>query len=134
MENLIYTWLQIVHNFGAVAVVGSPAMGWWLERKNVVAYRLALLALFGWFVQGATGIGFALTSYSLKGAVPEVTGIALAALLTKVSSTVIGVTIAAILWRKGSRWSARSRTFAWQMMLAFSTAALMAAAYLRWYL
>jgi hypothetical protein len=134
MENLIYTLVQIAHNFGAVAVVGSPAVGWWLESKNIMANRLALLALLGWFVQGATGIGFAIISQSLKGALPEVTGIALAALLIKVSSTAIGFTLTVVLWRKGSRWSVRGRRLAWQIMLAFSTAALMAAAFLRWYL
>jgi hypothetical protein len=134
MENVLYTLVQIVHNFGAVAVVGSPAVGWWLERKNIVTYRLALLALLGFFVQGATGIGFAIISQSLKGALPEVTGIALAALLIKVSSTAIGFTLTVVLWRKGSQWRTRGRMLAWQMMLLFSTAALMAAAFLRWYL
>jgi hypothetical protein len=99
MENLLYTWVQILHNFGAVAVVGSPAVGWWLERKNIATYRLALVAL-----------------------------------LIKVSSTAIGFTITVVLWRKGSRWRNQGRMLAWQMMLGFSTAALMAAAFLRWYL
>ena len=134
MENLIYTWIQIAHNFGAVAVVGSPAVGWWLERKKIVANRLALLALLGWFVQGATGIGFAITSYSLKGAVPEVTGIALGALLVKVSATVIGFLAAAILWKKSPQWFVRRKMLVWQIMFAFSIAALMGAAVLRWYL
>jgi hypothetical protein len=134
MENLIYTWIQIAHNFGAVAVVGSPAMGWWLERKNIAANRLALVALLGFFVQGATGIGFAITSYSLKGAVPEVAGIALAALLVKVSATVIGFLAAAILWKKSPQWLVRRKILIWQIMLVFSIAALMGAAVLRWYL
>ena len=134
MENLIYTWIQIAHNFGAVAVVGSPAVGWWLERKNIAANRLALLALIGWFVQAATGIGFAITSYSLKGALPEVTGIALGALLIKVSATAIGFLAAAILWKKGPQWLVRRKILLWQIMFAFSIAALMGAAYLRWYL
>lgn len=134
MENILYTCVQILHNFGAVVVVGSPAAGWWLERKNLMASRLALFALLGWFIQGATGIGFALTSYSLKGAVPEVTGVALAALLVKIFGTVIGFTLAVLVRRKGSQWRLRSRILAWQTMLTASVAALVAAAFLRWYL
>jgi hypothetical protein len=85
MENLIYTWVQIVHNFGAVAVIGSPAAALSLSRQNqIVRYKLAWLMLLGWLAQGASGIGFALTSYTMKGALPEVTGIALGALILKV--------------------------------------------------
>ena len=69
MENLIYTWVQIVHNFGAVAVIGSPAAALSLSRQNqIVRYKLAWLMLLGWLAQGASGIGFALTSYTMKGA------------------------------------------------------------------
>jgi hypothetical protein len=36
MENLIYTWVQIVHNFGAVAVVRQPRSGVvFIEGKSV---------------------------------------------------------------------------------------------------
>jgi hypothetical protein len=134
VENLIYTCVQIAHNFGAVAVVGSPIAGWWLERRKLVVRGLAFLALLGWLVQGASGIGFAATSYFLKGALPEVTGIALGALLVKVSATVLGSTAAGLIWRKGKDWQTRSRIILWQSQLIVAFSALMAAAFLRWYL
>jgi hypothetical protein len=134
MENLTYTIVQILHNFGAVTVVGSPIAGWWLERKNLAVHRLTLLALLGWMAQGATGIGFALTSYTFKGAIPEVTGIALAALLIKVFATLIGFVAAILIFKKGRQWQSRTRIRTWQSMLFLSLSALTAAGFLRWYL
>lgn len=49
--------------------------------------------LLGWLAQGASGIGFALTSYTMKGALPEVTDIALGALVLKVGCTFIGTVL-----------------------------------------
>ena len=60
MENFIYTCVQIVHNFGAVAVVGSPAVALWLGRENKIAlHKLTWLMALGWLAQAASGIGFA---------------------------------------------------------------------------
>ena len=60
MLNLVYTCVQILHNFGAVAVVGSPAAAWWFARDNPAAQcRLAWLLAIGWAAQGASGAGFA---------------------------------------------------------------------------
>ena len=134
MENLTYTIVQILHNFGAVTVFGSPIAGWWLERKNFAVHRLTLLALLGWMAQGATGIGFALTSYTFKGAIPEVTGIALGALLIKVFSTLIGFVAAILIFRKGRQWKSQSRIRIWQSMLFLAFSAMTAAGFLRWYL
>lgn|SRR5262249_3580094 len=134
MENLTYTIVQILHNFGAVTVFGSPIAGWWLERKNLAVHRLTLLALLGWMAQGATGIGFALTSYTFKGAIPEVTGIALGALLIKVFSTFTGFVAAILIFRKGRQWKSQSRVRIWQSMLFLAFSAMTAAGFLRWYL
>jgi hypothetical protein len=65
MENFIYTLVQLVHNFGAVAVVGSPAAPLCLSREDQFArHELAWLMVLGWLAQGASGIGFALTRYT----------------------------------------------------------------------
>ena len=34
MGNLLYACVQLVHNIGVAAVVGSPAVAWWLVRAN----------------------------------------------------------------------------------------------------
>ena len=135
MENLIYTWVQIVHNFGAVAVIGSPAAALSLSRQNqIVRYKLVWLMLLGWLAQGASGIGFALTSYTMKGALPEVTGIALGALILKVGCTFIGTVLTGFYLATRLRWSAAREHRMWQLMLLMTVSAITAAAFLRWYL
>src|SRR5206468_10799244 len=84
MENFIYTLVQLVHNFGAVAVAGSPVVALWFGRENKIAlHKLTWLMALGWVAQGASGIGFAVTSFTMKGALPEVEGVALTALALK---------------------------------------------------
>jgi hypothetical protein len=135
MENLIYTWVQIVHNFGAVAVVDSPAAALCLSRENLlVRHKLAWLMVLGWLAQGASGIGFALTSYTMKGALPEVTGIALGALVLKVACTFIGTVLTGFYLATRLRWSATQEYRMWQMMFVMTITAITAAAFLRWYL
>src|SRR3989442_1804376 len=64
MLNLVYTGVQILHNFGAVAVVGSPAMAWWFARGNLAAQGpLARLLVLWWAAQGARLARFGMASY-----------------------------------------------------------------------
>ena len=135
MENLIYTWVQRVHNFGAVAVIDSPAATLSLSRQNqIVRSKLAWLMLLGWLAQGASGVGFALTSYTMKGALPEVTGIALGALVLKVECTFIGTVLKEFYLATRLRWSAAREHKMWQLMLLMTVSAITTAAFLRWYL
>jgi hypothetical protein len=132
---LVYALVQMAHNLGAVGVVGGPALALVPACGGALAQRrLALVTLAAWGLQAATGAGFALTSYGFKGELPEVTGVALAALVIKVSCTVVGLGVgAAALWR-GRSWSAAWRTAAWSGSLALAVVALSSAALLRWYL
>lgn len=135
MGNLLYTCVQLVHNLGAVAVVGSPAAALWAGNNHETGRRrLAWLMALGWAAQGASGAGFGLTSFYLKGQIPEITGVALAALLIKISCVLIGISLAAINLRMGSRWSPIGRRRLMGAMLALAVTALSAAAFLRWYL
>jgi len=93
-----------------------------------------LLAFVGWFIQGASGAGFAATSYLLKGALPEATGIALAALLVKIASTILGCTGAALIWKKAKSRRIGTKIILWQSLVVAAFVALGAAAFLRWYL
>jgi len=78
MENFIYTLVQLVHNFGAVALAGSPVVALWFGRDNKIAlHKLTWLWPLGWVAQGASGIGFAVTSYTIKGQLPAVEGVAM---------------------------------------------------------
>ena len=135
MENFIYTLVQLVHNFGAVAVAGSPVAALWFGRENkIVLQKLTWLMALGLVAQGASGIGFAVTSYTMKGALPEVEGVALTALALKVGCTFVGVVLAGFYLVTGSRWSAVNQLRMWKLMVIMTLTALSAAAFLRWYL
>lgn len=134
MTDLVYALVQLVHNLGAVAVVGGPAAVLALAPRGTARRRLALAVLLAWALQAATGAGFALVSWELKGQLPEVTGIALAALAIKVAATAAGCALAAVILRRGIRWSPRGRGAAWAASLGLAASALTAAAFLRWYL
>ena len=135
MLNLVYTGVQTLHNFGAVTVVGSPAVAWWFARDNPAAQcRLAWLLVIGWAVQGASGAGFGMTSYFLKGQLPEISGVALIALVAKIACATCGFAVGVLYLKTASQWSVATRLKVWQGMLALAGTALTAAAFLRWFL
>jgi hypothetical protein len=135
MNELVYTLVQAAHNLGAVAVVVCPVLALGTGgRSGAFERRLAWVLLLAWGLQAASGAGFATASYGLKGALPEVTGVALAALVVKLAATVSGFTLAAGLLRLRRLASPRSRAIAWSICLGAAVAALLAAAPLRWYL
>jgi hypothetical protein len=135
MGNFLYTCVQLVHNFGAVTVVGCPAMALWLGNDHQATQRrVAWLMVLGWAAQGASGAGFGITSIYLKGQIPDVTGVALAALLVKISCALTGFILAAVYLRYGSGWSSRNQSLLRQTMLGLAVTALSGAAFLRWYL
>jgi hypothetical protein len=135
MNELVYTFVQALHNLGAGAVVASPALALAMpEGSGRRERRLAWVLLFAWGLQAASGAGFAAASYGLKGELPEVAGVALVALVVKMAATFGGCVLAAgLLWLRRFT-EPRSRVFAWSVCLGLATAALMAAAPLRWYL
>ena len=138
MTELVYALVQAVHNLGAVAVVASPAVALGLrgrgEHVEINERRLAWVLLAAWGLQAASGAGFAAASYGLKGELPEVTGVALAALAIKLAATACGFTLGAALLRARRLASGRPRAVAWGLALGLAVAALLAAAPLRWYL
>jgi hypothetical protein len=138
MTELVYALVQAVHNLGAVAVVASPAGALALRARgrtlSIPERRLAWMLLLAWGLQALSGAGFALASYGLKGQLPEVTGVALGALVVKVAATAGGFALAAaLLWLRPLA-APRSRAAAWGVCLGLALAALTAASPLRWYL
>ncbi len=135
MTELVYALVQAVHNFGAVAVVASPAVALGLRGRSGATERLlAWVLLAAWGLQAASGAGFAAASYGLKGALPEVTGVALGALVVKMAATIFGILLGAVLLWARRLAGGRSRAIAWGLGLVLAVAALTAAAPLRWYL
>jgi len=147
MEDFIYACIQLMHNVGAAAVVGSPAVAWWLSSSSpadeVIAnrsawtqsilHKLAWLTIFAWSIQIASGAGFGATTYYLKHEFPDLTGVGFTALVIKVSCAFICLVLTIFYLIKSSRWSIHTQTRAWQTLFSLGFLALMCAAFLRWY-
>ncbi len=129
-QNLAYSATQIVHNFGAVAVVGGAAcaLAW---REAAVQRRLVWLVFVGWVTQAASGATFGAISYYHYGEFPDIHGIALAALGIKMACAASGFVLAA--WQlivHPSRIPARPL---WGALFGLGALALSSAAVLRWF-
>ncbi len=133
-QNLAYALVQLVHNFGAVAVVGSAAAALWLAPPASVLLRaLAWTALGGWAAQAASGATFGAVSYFYYGRFPDLHGIAVAALMVKMACATAGIVLAAAYLRFGAAWSQAGCRVAWHFLLGLAVIALSAAAFLRWF-
>ena len=134
MQNLIYAFIQVIHNFGAATVVGAAASALWLVRGNAaVQRRLALLMAVVWAMQAASGAGFGITSFYYEGHLPDIHGIAVVALLIKIVCAILGFVLAATYAKCGSEWAARKQLFTWRASFALGAIALSSAAFLRWF-
>jgi hypothetical protein len=132
MENLSYAVVQVVHNFGAVAVMGGAAFA--LCPGTAALHRkLTWLVGFGWVTQAMSGISFAAVSYHYYGKLPDIHGVAMAALLIKMLCAVFGVSIVIIYLRYSTNVTMERRHLAWQLLAALGLTALTAAAFLRWF-
>lgn len=134
LQNLAYALLQVVHNFGAVAVTGGALAALAVLRAGSAPPRwLAGVVLAGWAMQIASGAGFGAVSYAWYGRFPDLHGIAVAALGVKLACAASGIVGAAACLRYASRWPAASRRLAWLGLAALAATALSAAAFLRWF-
>jgi hypothetical protein len=134
LQNFIYALIQVIHNLGAVTVVGSAASALWLVHGNAPAqHRLALLAVIVWAVQAATGALFGITTFLFEGSLPDIHGIAVDALLIKVFCALVGFIFAVIYVKLNARWTTNKRLFFWRVLLSLGVVALSSAAFLRWF-
>jgi len=133
-HDLSYALTQIVHNFGAVAVTAGAAGARWAQApmRPGGQRRLAWVVLAGWVAQAVSGATFGAISYATLGQLPDIHGIAVAALLVKMACALAGVALSALLLACEAAWSARQQQNAWTALLACAATALCAAAFLRW--
>ena len=134
-QDLGYALTQVVHNLGAVSVVAAAAAA---RRPAALEAgeshrRLAWLALAGWAAQGASGATFGAISYAYYGRLPDIHGIAVAALLLKIACAAVGFSLAGLLLARGSGWSDAARRRCFRSLLVLALTALTAAAFLRWF-
>ena len=134
MQNFTYALIQVFHNFGAVTVVGTAASALWLVRGNAaVQHRLGLLIALVWAVQVATGMLFGISTFYFEGHLPDIHGIAVAALLIKIGCALAGfiLAVAYVKWNAG--WTVTKQLLAWRTLLMLGGLALGSAAFLRWF-
>ena len=133
MQNFIYALIQVVHNFGAVAVVGSAISALWLVRGDTaIQRRLALLIAMAWAIQAASGALFGIVTFYFEGQLPDIHGIAVDALVIKIACAAMGF-ILAISYVSYSRWAVNKQVLAWRTSLVLGIVALSSAAFLRWF-
>ncbi len=134
LQNLSYAAAQIVHNFGAVAVVGSPVYALALG-PGLAGLRKPLLwaILAGWVAQTLSGAAFGGISWLYYGRFPDIHGIAIAALLTKVACAAAGVMLVGAFLARGAGWRERTRQASWRVLAILGATALTSAAFLRWF-
>lgn len=129
-QDLAYAIAQIVHNFGAVAVVGG-AVGALARRDAEGQRKLAWLVLAGWLVQAVSGAAFGAISYYYYAKFPDIHGIAVAALIVKVICAALGSILAA--WQLLVHLSDGTRRYSWLALSGLGVLALTSAAVLRWF-
>lgn len=133
-QNLAYALTQVVHNFGAVTVVGGALLAHWPQAAAThTQRRLAWLILAGWLLQGASGAGFGAISFAYYGQFPDIHGIALAALYLKIACAVGGIALAVLFLRYQAAWPSPRSAAVWRGLLVLGVTALAAAAFLRWF-
>ncbi len=131
-QNLAYAIVQVVHNFGAVAAVGGSFAA--MKFRDVdTRRRLAGVALAGWGTQAASGAAFGATSYYFYHQLPDIAGVAVAALAVKIVCVAIGFLLLATYLFRSNRWAPAKMDAAWTASAALAITALSAAAFLRWF-
>jgi hypothetical protein len=135
VQDLGYALTQVVHNFGAVAVIAGAAAGRWARTAAVAdgTRRFAWLVLGGWLAQAISGATFGAISYASFGQFPEIHGIAVAALSVKIACAASGIALCALYLGRAPNWTGTQRADAWTALLTFGAVALCAAAFLRWF-
>lgn len=133
IQNLGYALTQVVHNFGASAVVGGAVASLWLAPRPELDRSIAWLVCLGWAAQIASGAAFGAISFYYYGKFPDIAGVAIAALVIKVACAASGFSLAALYLLRAASWTAALRRKIWLMLAGLSATALTAAAFLRWF-
>ncbi len=134
MENLVYALVQLVHNFGAVAVSAAPLAAFWPARASPDARALLLrLIVVAWVAQIGSGVSFGATSLHYYGVLPDLSEVARAALVVKVLCAVTGLALSLLLLVRGAHWAGNLHERAWRALAALGATALAGAAVLRWF-
>lgn len=134
MHNLIYALIQVVHNFGAAAIIGFTACALWRWRGEAEAQRRIFIAIgVAWLIQGASGVSFGIASLSFYGKLPDIHGVALAALAVKILCVATALIVTAVVFKRGFGAGEKKRTVTRGGLFVLGVIALSAAGFLRWF-
>lgn len=134
LQNLSYAAIQLVHNFGAVAVAGGAVCALGPGAKLAGQRKtLSWIVLAGWAAQAASGAAFGGVNWLYYGRFPDIHGVALAALLVKLACAAAALLLLSAYLIHGIGWSERARQASWRALAALAATALGAAAFLRWF-
>lgn len=132
MQNLIYALIQVIHNFGATAIIGISAYSIWHARGSP-GFSIASFMAAVWALQAFSGVLFGMVTYNYYGHLPDIHGVAVAALFIKMICALLGFVLTASYAKWGSGWSASKCRFIWVASLTLGSVALSSAAFLRWF-
>jgi hypothetical protein len=130
-ENVLYGGVQLVHNFGAVAVTGLPIAALWFKPAPPLLRTMAWFIFVAWLLQAASGVGFGTVSYFMEGELPQIHHLALAALYVKMTCAVLAVTLLAVHFLR--RAADGPSMVTWRILALLGVTALSSAAALRWF-
>jgi hypothetical protein len=130
-QNLAYSAVQVMHNFGAVAAVGGSFAA--MLSPPEARRKLAWLAFAGWTTQAVSGPTFGMVTYYFDRHFPDIGGIAMTALTIKVACVAIGFLLTAAYLLPCPACRERIGNWVWPASTALAATALTAAAFLRWF-
>lgn len=132
-ENLAYALTQVIHNFGAAAVLGGAVFILWPAPRLEYSRSFAWLILLAWGAQIASGALFGAISLYYYGETPDLSAVALTALAIKMLAATAGFLLTALYLVRGREWGRAGVKRTFQMLVALGVTALTAAAFLRWF-
>ncbi|WGJ15840.1 hypothetical protein QEV83_06175 [Methylocapsa sp. D3K7] len=132
LENVLYGSVQLVHNFGAVAVTGLPIAALWFKSAPSVLRTMAWLTLLAWLLQAASGFGFGTVSYFMEGELPQIHHLALGALCLKIACALLAITLLAFHFARHAAVPVPGQRL-WAGLAVLGVTALPCAAVLRWF-
>jgi hypothetical protein len=132
-ENLAYALTQVAHNFGAAAVLGGAIFALWPAPRLETGRAFAWLILVAWGAQMASGAMFGVTSLYYYGETPDLSRVAMTALVVKVVAAFAGLLLAALYLLRGRGWGPAGMQHTFRGLAALGAVALTAAAFLRWF-
>ncbi|MBZ0106420.1 MAG: hypothetical protein K8H84_12420 [Sulfuricella denitrificans] len=133
LQNLGYALTQVVHNFGASAVVGGAIAALWLGPRPEPRHAIAWLVVSGWVAQIVSGATFGAISFHYYGQFPDISTVAMIALTIKVACAASGLALAFYYIIHAASRPESWRHSIWLMLAALGAIALISAAFLRWF-